>query len=248
MSSQHCDVCGTPMPVVRKPANWRQALWGGWTCPGCHSEFDRWGRNMGVAGLPRTTFTLDNTSFASNPGQISLSDKKLRVLRPDLFTLRQRIRELLGLSFPQRTYLREHLQNGDSRAAAVVSTDPLLVAAYTEELDCVVMLEFPDHFVEDYGLKPGTKLLTVNTYRHEDEIDSDLIPGPDAGHQWSGLHPIIAEFVSDDEDRIKRRKKEISQDEWRRACQLGRDYLKARPGVMRDGRPVHAGRPADWKL
>ena len=248
MPPQSCDVCGAPMPTVRKPANWRQALWGGWTCPVCHSEFDRWGRNLGVATKPRTTFTLDNTSFASDPGQIALSDEKLRVLRPELCTLRQHLRELLGLAFPQRTYLREHLQNGDSRAAVVVSTDPLLVATYTGELDCVVMLEFPLHFVEDYGLKTGTKLLTVNTYRRENEIDADLIPGPEAGQHWTGLHPIIAEFVSDDENRIRQRKKEIEQEEWRRAYQLGTAYLKARPGVVRDGRPVLAGRPSSWKL
>lgn len=61
---------------------------GGWTCPVCHSEFDRWGRNIGEATSPRTTFTLDNTSYATNPGRITLSDAKLRVLRPELYSLR----------------------------------------------------------------------------------------------------------------------------------------------------------------
>jgi hypothetical protein len=39
-----CTECGTPMPLVRKPANWRQALWGGGTCPECGFELDKWGR------------------------------------------------------------------------------------------------------------------------------------------------------------------------------------------------------------
>ncbi|HEY7156048.1 MAG TPA: hypothetical protein VH575_18940 [Gemmataceae bacterium] len=39
-----CTQCGTPMPTVRKPANWRQAMWGGWTCPECGFELDKWGR------------------------------------------------------------------------------------------------------------------------------------------------------------------------------------------------------------
>lgn len=39
-----CTQCGTPMPMVRKPANWRQALWGGGTCPECGFELDKWGR------------------------------------------------------------------------------------------------------------------------------------------------------------------------------------------------------------
>lgn len=39
-----CFQCGTPMPIVRKPASWRQAMWGGWTCSECGLELDRWGR------------------------------------------------------------------------------------------------------------------------------------------------------------------------------------------------------------
>jgi hypothetical protein len=39
-----CTQCATPMPMVRKPANWRQALWGGGTCPECGFELDKWGR------------------------------------------------------------------------------------------------------------------------------------------------------------------------------------------------------------
>ena len=39
-----CTQCGTPMPMVRRPANWRQALWGGGTCPECGFELDKWGR------------------------------------------------------------------------------------------------------------------------------------------------------------------------------------------------------------
>jgi hypothetical protein len=39
-----CTQCGTPMPPARTPANWRQALWGGWTCAECGFELDKWGR------------------------------------------------------------------------------------------------------------------------------------------------------------------------------------------------------------
>ena len=155
MPGDVCDGCGTKMPTLRKPANWRQALWGGWSCPNCGTEFDRWGRNLGVTSSRRKTWTLDNVSYATDPGQLTLSDAKLRVLRPDLYDLGQRLRELVGLEFPQRTYLREQLQNGDSRAAVVLSPDPLLVAAYTEELDCVAVLKFPTELAEEYHLQAG---------------------------------------------------------------------------------------------
>jgi hypothetical protein len=41
-----CAQCGTPMPTIRKPANLRQALWGGWTCQQCGTENDKWGRQI----------------------------------------------------------------------------------------------------------------------------------------------------------------------------------------------------------
>jgi len=41
-----CPECGTPAPTVRKPANRRQLLWGGWTCPKCGRELDRRGRKV----------------------------------------------------------------------------------------------------------------------------------------------------------------------------------------------------------
>lgn len=40
-----CTQCGTPMPMMfRVPTNWRQAMWGGWTCPECGLDLDKWGR------------------------------------------------------------------------------------------------------------------------------------------------------------------------------------------------------------
>jgi hypothetical protein len=41
-----CPDCGEPCPRFRKPANRRQALWGGWTCAKCGCEVDRRGRKV----------------------------------------------------------------------------------------------------------------------------------------------------------------------------------------------------------
>jgi hypothetical protein len=38
-----CRKCREPAPAVRRPGSVRQALWGGWTCPKCGSELDKWG-------------------------------------------------------------------------------------------------------------------------------------------------------------------------------------------------------------
>jgi hypothetical protein len=53
-----CIECGTPMPMIRKPANWRQALWGGWTCPECGLELDKWGRPIEGQDAPAKWKTL----------------------------------------------------------------------------------------------------------------------------------------------------------------------------------------------
>jgi hypothetical protein len=39
-----CPDCGTVMGRVRVPTSVAQAIWGGYTCPACKSELDKWGR------------------------------------------------------------------------------------------------------------------------------------------------------------------------------------------------------------
>ena len=41
-----CAVCGQALPLVRRPSNRRQFLWGGWTCPNCGTEVDRRGGEL----------------------------------------------------------------------------------------------------------------------------------------------------------------------------------------------------------
>ena len=42
-----CPVCDEPMPAVRIPKNLSQMVWGGWTCPECGAEVNKWGREEG---------------------------------------------------------------------------------------------------------------------------------------------------------------------------------------------------------
>jgi hypothetical protein len=41
-----CPSCGTMMPRTRMPSSSRQAIWGGFTCPKCGCEMDKWGRRL----------------------------------------------------------------------------------------------------------------------------------------------------------------------------------------------------------
>jgi hypothetical protein len=41
-----CPGCKTPQAYFRSPTSLRQALWGGYTCPTCHRELDKYGREV----------------------------------------------------------------------------------------------------------------------------------------------------------------------------------------------------------
>jgi hypothetical protein len=46
LKTVYCPECGKRAPLIRDPRNWRQMLWGGWTCARCGVEFDKWGREV----------------------------------------------------------------------------------------------------------------------------------------------------------------------------------------------------------
>lgn len=187
---------------------------------------------------------------ATDPGQITLSHDKLRVLRPDLYGIAgiwTSLRVLFRRDWSHREYVEKQLQNGDSRAAVVISTVPLRIAAYTDEFDCIAMLRFPNDFVRQYRLSVGSRLLTVNYYSDSPTYDADLILGPQMIRRWTGFHPLIADFLTEDFERLQARKKQIAETEWQRAQVMGTNYITIRPGVARDGRPVYARIPATIK-
>jgi hypothetical protein len=124
---------------------------------------------------------------ASDPGGVSLSLKKYRGLVPELSGALSWLWRLLGSEEQFIGRIQEHLQMGDSRAACVVSLDPLLVAAYTDELDCVAVLSFPDRLIEEHDLKLGKKLLAVNTYFDGPKPARDLTPGPNDQGNWANF-------------------------------------------------------------
>jgi hypothetical protein len=45
-----CPKCGEPAPVIRRPKNRRERLWGGCTCEQCGTEYDKWGRAIAGTG------------------------------------------------------------------------------------------------------------------------------------------------------------------------------------------------------
>ena len=139
--------------------------------------------------------------------------------------------------------LAEHMSSGDSRAAIVVNEIPLIVAAYSDEIDCVALLRFPGFLKNVYDLRSGGRLLTVNTYGSGKPLSSDLTAGPAALGHMSSFFPIIADFVSHDAAAIDRRKQSIAQEEWNRTWTFAQKKLQEAAWAIRDGRPLNSWRP-----
>lgn len=189
---------------------------------------------------------FDHNSQASDPGDIHLSLDKLKEFHPDLFEVHKIMGLFNGFTRDQKSWhnlFTEQMLFGDSRAAVVLSVSPLLVAAYTDELDTAVVLRYPGELVARYELEAGDRLLAVNAYDPGDEIAGDLVEGPDTLGQYSNFSPLIAEFLSEDYGRIEYRKSQIDEDEWQRVERMGREYLERNDGKARDGSPRTAEVP-----
>lgn len=192
------------------------------------------------------TRTIDPRSEASDPGGIQVSHPKIRQFHPELYEPSGLGKLFGGLSPKQKFWqlrLNEQLMHGDSRPAVVLNVKPLIVAAYTDELDCVALLRFPDEVAIAYKLTVGMHLLSVNVYNTGKGIANDLKHGPASYRRYCNFTPIIAEFVSEDFARIEERKAQIPPLEWELALQLGQAALANPRPLIRDGRPLNCGKP-----
>lgn len=195
-------------------------------------------RQIMAGGTPPNQITSFFDSFASDPLGATMVRERVLSISPMIQGVQGKTREECF------EIIQQQLTHGDSRAAYVVSTTPLLVAAYADELDCVAILDFPVELVRRYNLEPGTRLLTVNGYLDSsDQVAPDLKLGPAQHHRWGNFHPIIAEFVSDDFEKINTRKEGIAEEEWGRCWELATAYRREFPNRTRNSDPLQSSNP-----
>ena len=173
-------------------------------------------------------------------------------MRPDIYSLGGLFRRLLakaGIGFSARSMIAATLATGDAQPAIVISLRPLLVSAYSDEFDAVVILDIPESLKEVYRLQLGTRLLTCCFYGPDDRMQNDIAPGPGCSKRWQIFMPVLADICSGDYHRIRLHKQDISEDYWHKAWYMGLAYRKKRPGWVRFGLPglsmVEAFRPAN---
>lgn len=195
----------------------------------------------------------DDSTQASNPGDLELSAEKLRELEPALFSeATLKCGPMCPVDHPVdelRERIAEHMKLGDTQPAIVVSTDPLVVSVAAIDLDAAILLRFPASFVERYGLSVGSRLVSVNTYvdlrTAEGELyyAVDILPGPQRTN-WSNASPFIADFLCEDEELLEAKKDRIPNADWNRLERNTNSRIdKWGLETARDGKPMSAATP-----
>lgn len=170
-------------------------------------------------------------TYAENQAKVKFSYKKY-------YSFRNRINTKFSGRFfsdMQIESVTRALFYGDTQPAVVVSTEPLLVAAYSDEMDGVVMLRFPSDFTAKYGLEIGTRLTTSNIYFEGERIASDIFVGEGYLRQWVDFMPIVQLFLGKGDDKIRAKISLFEENVWDRVTQKAEEYLYNHPDLCRDG-------------
>jgi len=171
---------------------------------------------------------------ASDAGGFALSEAKLKELFPDY---QWNEREL--------AYIKDHLERGDSRAAIVASVKPLVVSAYSDELDAVILIAFPERLVEKYSLHDGDQLIVSWTYPRAQGVPGDIVQGERNLGRYNNGQPLIADFISDSADALKARKSVVTDKEWERVKALTPPAMKRADGKYRSAFPLYSHVPPE---
>ena len=176
---------------------------------------------------------------AENPGNARFSYKKYYPIRALVFSkfgsfkkLGEKMRADMCIQNVSAV-----LMYGDTQPALVCSVDPFLVAAYSDEMDAVVMLEFPKELAEQYRLGIGSRLVTSNVYGEggRDMVSEDIFVGEGYSGRYRNFMPIVQLFLASNDEEITGRISLFGESRWRRVEELSAEYLKKHPGLSRDG-------------
>ena len=131
------------------------------------------------------------------------------------------------------------LLEGDTQPAVVMSADPFIIAAYSDEFDAVVMLEFPKELYEQYALSAGSRLVTSCVYLEGmnagQDIAHDIFPGAGFSKEFAEFVPIVQLFLCKDEHKAQAAVSLFDEGHWRYVERLAAEYAAAHPDLRRDG-------------
>lgn len=134
-----------------------------------------------------------------------------------------------------RKNIQRRISYGDTQPAVVVSENPFIVAAYSDEMDAVVLLKFPVILAQINGIKLHDKLVSVNGYGRDNEIAHDIFVGENYLGNWTDFIPLIGDLLSDDTDRLNQHKSNIPEFLWDYVRMLGENYWRDHKDLVRSG-------------
>lgn len=170
-------------------------------------------------------------SKAENQGNVKFSYKKY-------YSFRNRINAKFVERFNsdmQIEMVSRALYYGDTQPAIVVSTDPLLIAAYSDEMDAVVLLRFDGDFVQQYNLAIGDRLTTSNIYFTGAKFAQDIFVGEHYCNRYVDFVPIVQLFLGKKDDKIRAKTELFNEDVWNMVADKANDYINLHPDLSRDG-------------
>ncbi len=166
-----------------------------------------------------------------NPGGAVLSSEKFYQVRDDILHLKG-----LQKMYYTRQYerIRQHLLRGDTQPALVISLEPVVISAYSDELDAVLLLRFPDTLLDYYRLTPGMRLVTSNTYDYGFVTPKDIKEGAGSSNRYANVYPLVQFFLCENEAESLRKTDLFSETTWQYVQGLTDLRLSDNPR-MRDG-------------
>lgn len=172
-------------------------------------------------------------TYASNPGGVKLSPYKWELIKQMICQTPSQA----ALCDSRFAKIADFVQYGDTQPALVMSVSPLIIAAYSDEMDAVMMLRFPEVLAKQYRLRKGKKLVTVNTYRWLEghDIASDLFVGENYLRRYSDCQPVVPLFLSNDVGLLKKKVRLFDRATWRMVAQKAQQYADEHPGLSRNG-------------
>lgn len=164
-------------------------------------------------------------SSASIPGMLPMSKEKYRQILNNFLKLDVFQSNEIITSFP---FINENFIYGDTQPAIVVSLSPLVISAYSDELDAVLFLKFPKELVSSYNLHEGMRLTAATVYPSAKRLSKDIFPGQSYNGHFKNFEPMIHLFLSYDDEKALELTSHFSEDVWAYVEQLTAERAKKR--------------------
>lgn len=176
---------------------------------------------------------VNRDTYAENSGNMKISKQKWEEL-PKILEMTKKEQKFANKQFQK---ISEYIGGGDIQPAIVVKTSPLIISAYSDEMDAVVMLKFPSELAQKYHLEENMRLITCNVYWPKDifGVANDIIVGKNYLKRYRDVIPVLTLFLVDNERMYFKKVKIIKEEAWARTEELTIEYLKIKPNVSRNG-------------